>query len=76
MNDERGPETLNLTARELQVCQLVAELKNTTRIAFDLGISERTVEAHIYSAARQLPGKGQPMKRIIRYFASSGKLRR
>ena len=70
------PGGIILTARELQICQLVAELKSTGQIAYELGISERTVEAHVYSAARQLPGKGQPMKRIIRYFASSGKVRK
>lgn len=73
MHDELGSF---LTPRELQICQLVAELKSTGQIAYELGISERTVEAHVYSAARQLPGKGQPMKRIIRYFAASGKLRK
>ena len=68
------PGKILLTVRELEVCHLVAELKSTGEIAHKLGISERTVEAHVYSAARQLPGKGQPMKRIIRYFSTSGKL--
>ena len=57
-----------LTARELEVCRLVAELKSVGEIAHQLGISARTVETHMYAAARQLPGKGSPMKRIIRYF--------
>lgn len=63
--------TDSLTDREKEICLLVAEMKTCTQIARELEISARTVEAHIYSAARQLPGKGAPMKKIIRLFAGS-----
>ena len=59
-----------LTEREREICLLVAEMKTCSQIALELKISARTVEAHIYSAARQLPGKGAPMKKIIRLFNS------
>jgi DNA-binding CsgD family transcriptional regulator len=63
-------EPLAFTDREIEVCTLVAQLKSQGAIARELGISVRTVETHIHSAARRIPGKGQPMKRIIRHFSS------
>lgn len=63
-------ERLQLTPREREVCLLVADLKSAKRIAKELGISVRTVEHHIYAVARQLPGTGQPMKKIIRFFTT------
>lgn len=69
MTEEGGIE---LTPRELEICRMVAGLWSTQAIALKLGISTRTVQNHIYSAARQIPGRGQPMKRIIRYFMTDG----
>lgn len=63
-----SPES-SLTPREAEICRMVADLKSTGEIAHHLDISVRTVEGHIHAAARHLPGKGQPMKRIIRYFS-------
>lgn len=60
----------SLTPRELQVCQMVVVGYTATEIAERLEISVRTVEAHIYNAARHLPGQGHPMKRIIRAFST------
>ena len=67
MTEEDG---IQLTPREREICLLVAELKSAGAIALELGISLRTVEKHIYLAARLIPGHGSPMKRIIRYFAT------
>lgn len=61
-----------LTAREFEVCELVAEGKTGPQIAEELGISTRTVEAHIYNASRLIPGSAHPMKRILLAFARWG----
>ncbi len=62
-----------LTPRELEVCGLVAEGYTAPAIAEQLGIHFRTVEGHIHSAARQIPGPGLPMRRIMRAWYSSQK---
>lgn len=41
-----GDSTGNLTAREREVLQLIAEGRNTKEIAFILNLSAKTVEAH------------------------------
>ena len=61
---------IRLTAREREVCLLVADLKSNTTIARELGISVRTVEKYLYAAARQLPGNLPPQKKIIRHFST------
>ena len=61
---------LRLTTREREVCLLVADLKSNTTIAIELGISVRTVEKHLYAAARQIPGNLPPQKKIIRHFGT------
>lgn len=71
MSSDERTSLPGLTEREEEICRKVAELKSTSVIALELGISVRTVQAHIYSAARHLPGKGAPMKRIIRFFADT-----
>lgn len=59
---------LHLTPREIEVCELVASGLSAPEIGRELGISTRTVENHIYSAARFIPGRQQPMKRIMMVF--------
>ncbi len=61
---------IQLTAREREVCLLVAEFKSNIAIARELGISVRTVEMHLYAAARQIPGNLPPAKKIIRHFGT------
>lgn len=68
-----GPDefsSASLTPRELEVCSFVARGFTAHEIGAKLDISPRTVEAHIYSAARMIPGRGTPMKRIIRFFST------
>jgi DNA-binding NarL/FixJ family response regulator len=50
---DEAPSSL-LTARELEVLQSVAAGKANKRIAVDLGISERTVRAHVSSILTKL----------------------
>lgn len=61
-----------LTAREFEVCEMVAEGRTTPEIGASLGISTRTVENHIYSAARLIPGESTPMRRIMLAFLQPG----
>lgn len=61
---------IQFTEREWEICLLVAKLRSGASIAHELGISARTVEKHIHNAARQIPGKGQPMKKVIRFFST------
>lgn len=44
--DKKSAAYTVLTPREREIVQLIAEGKNTKTIAFDLGISVKTVEAH------------------------------
>lgn len=60
-----------LTAREFQVCELVAEGLTCPEIGEDLEISTRTVENHVHNAARLILGPGQPMKRIMKTFLTT-----
>jgi DNA-binding NarL/FixJ family response regulator len=43
-----------LTERELEVCKMVVEGKSTKEIAFDLGISPKTVDGHRVQIMRKL----------------------
>jgi DNA-binding NarL/FixJ family response regulator len=44
--DARQDNSDQLTSRQREILQLIAEGKNTKEIAFDLSISAKTVEAH------------------------------
>lgn len=57
-----------LTPRELQVAERVADGKSHKRVAKELGISPETVRAHVFGAARKLPGEGRPSFKIARYY--------
>jgi len=48
------PETIDLTEREMEVLQAAAQGKTSKEIAFALGISERTVKAHLASIYQKL----------------------
>jgi NarL family two-component system response regulator YdfI len=47
-------ENIDLTEREMEVLQAAAQGKTSKEIAFDLGISERTVKAHLASIYQKL----------------------
>jgi len=48
------PEAVDLTEREMEVLQAAAQGKTSKEIAFALGISERTVKAHLGSIYQKL----------------------
>jgi len=48
------PENVDLTEREMEVLQAAAHGKTSKEIAFALGISERTVKAHLASVYQKL----------------------
>jgi len=48
------PESMDLTEREMEVLQAAAQGKTSKEIAFALGISERTVKAHLGSIYQKL----------------------
>ena len=57
-----------LTPREAEVAALVAEGLSHKRVAMRLGISPETVRAHVWFAARKLPGEGRPSLKIARFY--------
>lgn len=48
-----------LTPREKEIFKLMTENKNTKDIAFELGISEKTVRNHISNVMQKLGTKGR-----------------
>ena len=48
------PENIDLTEREMEVLQAAAQGKTSKEIAFALGISERTIKAHLASIYQKL----------------------
>jgi two-component system, NarL family, response regulator YdfI len=50
----RSEESISLTDRELEVLQSVAHGERSKEIAVQLGISERTVKAHLASIYNKL----------------------
>jgi DNA-binding NarL/FixJ family response regulator len=59
-----------LTAREREILQLIAEGKNTKTIAFRLGISVKTVEAHRRQIMKKL--KIHSIAELTKYAISEG----
>lgn len=53
-NDSKSAQTVNLTERELEVLRSVARGERSKEIASQLGISERTVKAHLASIYNKL----------------------
>ena len=49
-----GPENVDLTEREMEVLQAAAQGQRSKEIALALGISERTVKAHLASIYQKL----------------------
>jgi len=62
----------NLTSREREIVQLVAERKTTREIATILFISPKTVEAHRSNIAKKINAKG--MEEIREYAIKKGYL--
>jgi FixJ family two-component response regulator len=59
-----------LTPREQQVAALVAKGYAVKRIAAELRISPKTVDAHIQQAAQRIPGDASPLHRLTLWFYS------
>ena len=61
INIERGVIVINsvLTLREKEVFVLLIQNKNTTDIANELNISEKTVRNHISNVIQKLGAKGR-----------------
>lgn len=55
--EQAGDEQETLTRRELEALRLVAEGKNTRKIADEMGISLSTVRKHVQNLMRKLGAK-------------------
>lgn len=62
-----------LTPREAEIARMIARGWSRKRIADKLGISIRTVDAHIANAAGRLPGKGHPKLRLVLFVIEERK---
>lgn len=58
---------IRLSERERQVVQRILEGHTYLEIGKQLGISEKTVNAHVQAIAARLPGPGKPNARIVRH---------
>jgi FixJ family two-component response regulator len=56
---------MELTPRQMQVAEMVAQGKSNKAIARELGVSLLTVKAHIGDAACRIPGDGRPRYKLI-----------
>lgn len=57
-----------LSVRQAQVAELVARGKPDKVIAVETGLSVKTVQAHIQTAASKIPGKTTPRHRLTLWF--------
>ena len=53
LNETRRRE-VGITARELEILELIAQGRSNKRIAFELGISEKTVKCHLTATFRKV----------------------
>lgn len=68
--DKKSAAYTVLTPREREIVQLIAEGKNTKTIAFDLGISVKTVEAHRRQIMKKL--KIHSVAELTKYAINEG----
>lgn len=57
---------VRLTKRQREIVALLAEGMTYAEIGVRLGIKRRTVRMHVETIARDLPGSGWPLYRVIR----------
>jgi DNA-binding NarL/FixJ family response regulator len=57
-----------LTERQAQVAERVAQGLTNKEVARELGLSEETVKQHIREAAERLPGTTYPRHRLTLWF--------
>lgn len=58
---------VDLTPREKDIVREVARGSTCPEIADRLGLSPHTVRTYVQNVAKKLPGRGQPMQKIMRY---------
>lgn len=58
---------LTLTARETDVVRLLLSGQTYEQIAGTLGITRRTVRAHVRTIAQRLEGSDPPVRRVLRF---------
>jgi DNA-binding NarL/FixJ family response regulator len=56
---------VELTTRQQEVYDLLAEGKTYTQIGAELGLTYRTVEFYAGRIAEKLPGTGAPLRKIV-----------
>ncbi len=61
------PRIRRLSDREREVVALVLEGLKYREIGKRLGISEKTVNAHVQAIAALCPGPGRPLTRLVRH---------
>lgn len=59
---------MRLTERQAQIVERVAKQVPYKRIAHELQISVRTVEAHVQHAAARIPGNESARRKITLFF--------
>lgn len=57
-----------LSLRELEVFDLIAEDRTYSEVATILGISLKTVEFHVKSIDQKLPGNQRARYKILKYY--------
>ena len=58
---------LTLTARETDVVRLLLAGRTYEEIARELGITRRTVRAHVRTIALRIEGTDPPVRRVLRF---------
>lgn len=71
VSGQTGPSVAGLSVREREVLELVAEGLSNARIADQLGVSDRTVEAHMRAVFTKfgLPDDGDTNRRVLAVLA-------
>lgn len=72
MDDGRVALKAPLTAREEHIVELLAQGLTSQDIADRLGLSVRTIEAHVGAAAEKVPGDLPRQTRLICWWRGAG----
>jgi len=58
---------VELTSRQTQIYALIRAGSSYAEIGAELGLSPRTIENQVKRLADRLPGKGPPLRKILRF---------